>query len=96
MVSKLAVGYKQIKAFAGEDVHVCLLLSCGLAHLPLLKTQAVSKMFSRTPTLFVDLGRIRWSLLLGLGMDWPIRVEQLVPSYDAPLYWQESTLKRAP
>lgn len=97
MVSKLAVECEQknrtprgqkppLKALAGGDVRVCLPLSCGLAHIPLLKHSqsaecalALLLQSSLDPFFLVDLGGIRWSFLLGRGSTGLVRSEQLVP-----------------
>ena len=89
-----------LKAFAGKYDHVSLSLSCGLALLPLLKHSQSAKwalaLVHSTLYPFGGSGQDQVVIFIGSRQDWPVHLEQLVPSYDAPLYWQESTLKRAP
>lgn len=89
-----------LKAFSGEDVLACLSLSCGLAHLPLLKHSPSAKCaLAHILSTFSPFGGSKQDqvvIFIRSRQDWPAHLEQLVPSYDAPLYWQESAPKRAP
>lgn len=93
VVSKLAVdckkkhmlrGQNPLKAFAGEDVHVCLSLSCGLAHLPLLKHSQSAKCALAIihSTLYPFGGSMQDQvvILLDLGRNVPLIWSSLVPA----------------